>query len=599
VQRTLNFLTKIKEEVIMIRNKKFEGKIQGGHLVAKSIAEKGIRKIFSLAGGFVNPIYDGCLEYGIDIIDTRNEQEAGFLADGWAQVTREPAVCIGEPSGVTNFVSAVAEAYYSQQPVIFIGVSSIFHRIQQRGFKEIPLERIVEPITKYSVLVGSGPPSVGPASRFPEYFDKAYDIAVNPPTGPVMLSIPINFLYSSRHEREVKEGERAFHRQEVKRHRLLPHPDDVDFLKEELKAAKKPVIIAGPEVYWARAEKELEDFIASAQVPTFVPPWHNPPIDFTNPANMGRADIHINPASRLIAEEADLVVFAGADIDYSLDFGEPPLFNTTQKKIAINASPRKLADNHLAIPILSDLKMLFSELKQDIDSLKADPNWIESVRARRKEDNEKTINEAKKAGKRIHPLYFCLDVLHSLGEKDYVVIDGGDIDGWFHTAVQIWSLEGKKIGGIFHSGSFHQLGVGVSYATAAKMAHPESKVVLISGDGTFGLNPGLPLETALRYNLPIVVVISNDGRWGQIQEQQKQLWGRTPGTSFRVAPYHKMIEGTGGHGEYVEDAKDFKPALERCFASGLPSVINVRVDPDLRSTITQGLVDRRERSSLE
>lgn len=160
-------------------------------------------------------------------------------------------------------------------------------------------------------------------------------------------------------------------------------------------------------------------------------------------------------------------------------------------------------------------------------------------------------------------------------------------------------MEGKKIAGIFHSGSFHQLGVGVSYATAAKMVHPESKVVLISGDGTFGLNPGLPLESALRYKLPIVAVISQDGRWGQIQEQQLRLWKRSPGTSFRLAPFHKMIEGTGGHGEYVEEAKQFKPAFDRCFASGVPSLVNVRVDSDLRSPITEGFIDEREKSSLE
>ena len=577
-----------------------EEMIQGGHLVARTFAEKGIKRVFSLSGGFVNPIYDGCVDYGIEIIDTRNEQEAGFLADGLAQVTREPAVAIAEPSGVTNLVSAVAEAHYSQQPVIFIGIRSIFHRIEQRGFKEIAEERIIEPIAKYSVMMGPGSSRDGPCARFPEYFDKAYDIAVNQqPTGPVMLSVPINLLYSRRQASEIKEGEELFHRKEVRRHLPFPNPEDMDFLKKEIRAAKKPVIIVGPEVYWGNADKELEQFIASTKIPTFVPPWHNSPIDFTNPACMGRVDIHINPASRIIGEEADLVIFAGADIDYSIAFGGPPVFNTKQKKIAINTSARMLADNHIAIPILSDLKIAFSQLNRDARDLNADPSWIESILARRKKDNEEIIDQAKKAGKRVHPLDFCLDVLRSLGEKDYVVIDGGDIDGWFHTAVQIWSLEGKKIAGIFHSGSFHQLGVGVSYATAAKMAHPESKVVLISGDGTFGLNPGLPLETAFHYDLPFVVVISQDGRWGQIQEQQTRLWKRTPGTSFRRAPYHKMIEGTGGHGEYVEDIKQFRPALERCFASGLPSLINVRVDSDLRSTITQGFIDEREKSSLE
>lgn len=573
---------------------KFEGKIQGGRLLAKSMAEKGIKRVFSLPGGFINPIYIGCEEYGIEVVRVRSEQEAGFLANGWAQVTREPTVAIAEPSGVTNYVSAVAEAYISWQPVIFLGIRSIFHRLDQKGFKEIPEERILEPITKYSILINDG-------QRIPEFFDKAYDIAVNQPTGPVFLSIPINFLYSGRWQLPEKGVKGTYDRapEKVRIHRPYPNPDDVKLVKEELKKARKPVIIASPEVYWAHAEEELMDFADRAEIPVLVPPWHNPPIDLTRPSCMGLADIHINHASRLIGEEADLVLILGGYLDYSIDFGEPPLFNDAAKMITVNNSPRMAADNHRAdIQIVGDLKAFVNQLKQDVESLRADPGWITSFRLRREEDNKKTLAEANLNEVPVHPLRLCLDVLHSLGEEDYVVIDGGDIDGWFHTALQIWSLDGKKVRGIFHSGAFHQLGVGVSFATAAKMSHPESKVVLVSGDGTFGLNPGLPLETAIYYQLPITVVVSNDARWGQIEEQQDALWGRHYATDSRLVPFHEMIKGAGVYGELVEDPNDLKPALERCFSSKVPSLIDVRVSTP-RSTITQGLVDKRERSSLE
>ena len=164
--------------------------IQGGHLLAKSIHAKGIQRAFALAGGFVNPIYDGLLEYGIDLVAARSEQEAGFLADMQARITRQPSVCIAEPSGFTNYISAAAEAYHAHDPVIFVSANSISHRWDRKGFKETEQAKIMEPITKYSIMVNEG-------ARIPEFFNKAYHIASNHPTGPVQLSIPVDFLYFS------------------------------------------------------------------------------------------------------------------------------------------------------------------------------------------------------------------------------------------------------------------------------------------------------------------------------------------------------------------------------------------------------------------
>lgn len=575
-----------------MNDKKFEGKIQGGHLLAKSMAAKGIKKAFSLCGGFINPIFDGCVEYGIEIVTARNEQEAGFLADAWARLTREPCVCIAEPSGFTNYISAVAEAYHAGDPVIFVSSHSIYHRLDRMPMKEIPQQRITEGITKYSMLVNDG-------ARIPEFFDKAYDIAINQPTGPVQLSIPINFLYSRRYEIAEKENERPFDISKVKVHQPLPHPDDIALVVKALREAKKPVIIAGEGIWWGKAEKELEDFSSNAGIPVFVPPWHPKMIDLTHPLNMGLADIHSNPTSRLIYQESDVVLLIGCKLDYTLDFGEPPLFNKKTKLIAVNFSSRELAENHIAdILILSDLKIFLSELAQKAKSLNIDSDWGERIRLRRKESNEEFSADATSNEIPIHPLRVCIEVLHSLGDKDYVVIDGGDIYGWFEFALNTWALEGKKIKGILHTGAFDQLGVGVSFATAAKMKSPESNVVLITGDGTFGLAPGLPMETAIHYQLPITVVVSNNQGWRMITEQQKALWGRTYKTDLREVPYYKMVEGMGGYGQLVEEPNDLKPALKRSFDSKVPSLIDVRTKSAI-SPVCKGVVDVRERSSIE
>lgn len=569
----------------------FPDRIQGGHLLAKSMAEKGIKKVFSMAGGFINPVFDGCVEYGVEIVATRSEQEASFLADGYARVTREPCVCLAEPSGFTNYVSGVAEAYHAGDPVIFISSTSNSHRFDRWGMKEIAQHRVVESITKYSILANEG-------HRIPEFFDKAYDIAINQPTGPVQISIPVNFLFS-HYPTSEKEVDRRFDLSIVKIHRPFPHPDDLELVSNILTKAKRPVIIAGPWIWWSKAERELEDFSSSVGIPYFVPFSHVRLIDMAHENNMGVADIHGNPASRLIYKEADVVLFIGCRLDYALDFGEPPLFDKKTKFIAVNSSSRELSDNHIAdIRILSDLKAFLNELRRKTKSLKVDPDWAREIRLEKEAKFEEftAIRASKEVP--IHPLRVCIDVLDSLGEKDYVVADGGDIYAWFDTSLNYLYLERKKIAGMLNPGPWDQLGIGISLATAAKMARPESNVVLISGDGALGLAPGLPMETAIHYQLPITVIVANNQYWGMIQQQQKEMYGRVYKTDLRDVPYYKIFEGMGAYAQLVEDPDKLKPAIKRALDSNVPSFIEVKTK-SVMSPLTAGLIDTRERSAIE
>lgn len=575
-----------------MNQQKYVKKIQGGHLLARAMAQKGIKKVFSLSGGFLNPLFDGCLEYGIEIVGTRNEQEAGFLANMWGRLTREPAVCIAEPSGFTNYISAVAEAYYSGDPVIYISSASNFNTLDKMGFKEMPQHRIVEPMTKYSTVVTSGP-------RLPEYFNKAYDIAINRPTGPVELSIPVNWLFS-HYDTTEKDDERPFNLEKKKVHQPFPNPEDVDLVIETLMSARKPVIIAGSGVWQSNAEKDLEELAYNIQIPFF----HANHLeiranDFGHPFYMGLADIHQNPASRLIKQNSDAAIFVGCRVDYTLDFGNPPLFNKEMKLIAVNPTSRELSDNHIAdITVLADVKRFLQELKRKGKSLKIDSGWAREILLSRKKANEEWSSYATSKEVPIHPLKACCDILNSLGEEDFLVVDGGDAHGWQETALNITSLNGKKVKGIVVSGPFAQLGVGVSFATATKMLHPKSRVVLIAGDGAFGLAPGLPLETAIYYKVPIVVVVLNNQSWGMIKNQQKAMWNRTYATDLRDVPFHKMIEASGGQGFLVERPDELVPVLEQSFSSNVPTVINVKTK-DVISLITVGLVDKREKSSIE
>ena len=237
----------------------FSGKMQGGQILAKAIALKGIKRVFGLCGGFLNPIFDGCLKYGVEVVGTRHEMEAGFLASATSRLQREPVVVLAEPSGFTNYISAVAEAFHSGDPVIFISVGSIFHRQDHQGFKEMPQHRVVESFTKYSKQVTSG-------DRLHEFFDKAYDIACNLPTGPVELSVPINFVFSHY---EMGGKKRTFDLASKKVHHPAVNPSDLDLVVDLLKDAKNPVIIAGSGIHQSQAEKALDAFSSKFQIPYF------------------------------------------------------------------------------------------------------------------------------------------------------------------------------------------------------------------------------------------------------------------------------------------------------------------------------------------
>ncbi|MDM8539994.1 thiamine pyrophosphate-binding protein [Desulfococcaceae bacterium HSG9] len=573
-----------------MKNDSFNGNMQGGKILAKAMALKGINRVFSLCGGFLNPIYDGCLEYDVEVVGTRNEMEAGFMASATSRIRREPTVVLAEPSGFTNYISSVAEAFHSGDPVIFISVGSIFHRLDHMGFKEMPQHRVVESFTKYSFRITSG-------DRIHEFFDKAYDIAANLPTGPVQLSIPINFVFSHY---EMGNTKRSFDISSKKVHLPPVHQNDLTLAADLLKDAKNPVIIAGAGIHQSHAEKTLESFSNRFQIPYF----HSNHLeirqpDFTQATYMGLADIHQNPASRLIHKKADVVLCLGTKMDYCLDFGESPMFNAESTLVCVNPTSRELSDNHIADHgILADSKIFLETLNEKLVCDNIDPQWCETIRARRIEENNKLLATASSNETPIHPLQASVDVLQMLTENDYLIVDGGDAHGWQETALNITSLENKNLKGLMMSGPFAQLGVGTSFATATKMAAPDSKVVVISGDGSFGLNPGLPLETAIHRNMQIVVVVLNNQAWGMIRNQQKAIWGRTCATDLRDVPFHKIAEAAGGYGELVENAEDLKPALQRAFESGVPALLNVKTQ-DVKSQLTIGLVDRRETSSIE
>lgn len=571
--------------------------IRGGILLARALQEKGISQVFTLSGGFCNPALEGLAQCGISVINCPHEQIAGHLSDGYTRITRKPTVCLVGPEGFANAIPAMMEAWGERSPVIFITGSSTLKRQGSGGFKEINDVAIAAPLTKYSESVTDG-------ERIPEFVDRAYKIAISGYPGPVHLSVPVDLMFAS-FDANAQRDERPFNRAPRSVARAWPCPQDLKEILGLLLKSEKPMLIGGHGVWWSGAERKLEEVGLALGIPVYNIPYHQKLLSETSEAYMGLADVHQYPPSQMALAESDVVIMIGGRLDNQMNFGNPPLFPTTTQLICVNGSAEELDLNRAADKtLLSDPGAFLDALAQ----LKAEKrwnlgsDWFNAQRVRRGEWVEETLaamhkeNEGKSG---VHPLKLALAVQSAMGPEDWLVIDGGNTHFWSEIAINIAGWGGQQLAGILHPGAFSMLGVGVSFALAAKLNHPAANAVVISGDGAF-LSGGLGIEAAFQEKAPIVVVIDNNGGLTTISQQQERLFGhdRHVATDFRDIPFHTMCEGLGGYGELVEDPDEIVPAVRRALSSGLTACVNVRTRGVI-SPIVAAVTSRRDKASIE
>ncbi|MGA0349601.1 MAG: thiamine pyrophosphate-binding protein [bacterium] len=572
-------------------------KIRGGALLARAFAEKGVTHVFTLSGGFCNPALEGFADCGMTVINAPHEQVAGHLADGTTRITRKPAICLVGPEGFANAVPAMMEAWGERSPVIFVTGSSTLKRQGSGGFKEIDDVSIAAPLTKYSASVTDG-------SRIPEFVDRAYKIALSGYPGPVHLSVPVDIMFSS-FEEDSQRDERPFVRKAESPPKAWPEPQRLQSILEEFKKSKKPMLIGGHGVWWGNAEKKLEELGKTLKIPVYNIPYHQKLLPETSDAYMGLADIHQYPPSAKALEESDLVMMLGGRLDNQMNFGNPPLFPKNSRLICINGSPEELEQNRSADQILLSDPSAFLEALMDFGksrTSKERDEWYSLQKILRQEWVESSLSDLEQEEPddlMMHPLRLALEVQSLMNQNDWLVIDGGNTHFWSEIAVNMAGAQGKELAGILHPGSFSMLGVGVSFGLAAKLNHPKDRVVVISGDGAF-LSGGLSIEAAFQENVPITVVIDNNGGLTTISQQQERLFAdeRHVATDFRDIPFHTMFEGMGGHGELVEKPEDLKAALERALSSGKTACVNVRTRSAI-SPIVLATTSKRDKASIE
>jgi acetolactate synthase I/II/III large subunit len=548
-------------------------KIIGGRLAAEALLERDVDYIFSLSGGHITPIYQFLENSRITIFDTRHEQAAVFMAEAWARINRKPAVAmVTAGPGFTNALSGIASTRLSNAPVILIAGCVGLESVEKLDLQDMSQLPVIEPMVKKAFVCHI-------PERIPEFIDMAFRAAMSGRPGPVYLELPCDVLNAAIDPAKVKRMHTTLDSKPVDRKNTRKAVD-------LLRAAKNPIVIAGSGAWYGQAEKELVEFVEKAGVPVFTAGAGRGTISDTHPLCFG-GSLAIRPgAAMMTLMSTDLVLFLGNRLSLFYIFGE--IFPAAAKFIQVDILPDEIGRNRTVdLGIVSDIQSFLAEAIGILDETDGGAAlrtqfapWVEMVREFQKGGQEQAKSMWECETLPMHPMRLAKEVNDFMDrEDDIVVADGGDTSTWMGMTRTV-----VKGGTYLDYGLYGCLAVGIPYANAAKLRHPDKRVLLIMGDGSVGFN-FMEFHTAIRKKLPIVVVIGNDQAWGMIMHsQQLRLGHHIPnGTELGWVDYHKMVEVLGGFGACVERPEDVRPALEAAFASGKTACINVKVDPSVIS----------------
>jgi acetolactate synthase-1/2/3 large subunit len=531
-------------------------KVTGGQLAIRALKKEGIGCIFALCGGHVEPYFQACLDEKVKIIDFRHEQAAALAAEGWARVTGQPGIAAATAGpGVANAVTGIWNSFQCKAPVILLGGKSPLSEFELGSAQDMDSLSLMGSITKWRC-------GGYETKRIPEYISVAYRQALSGGPGPVYLEFPLDVLSA-----EVEEEEVTF----PTKYRTIARPQGDPTLVEKaielLINAKRPIVIAGSGIWWSRAEKELQELIELMNLPLILVQMARGAVPEDHPLCFG--------PTRVGTRQADVVLLIGTRLNYGLNFGRPGLFNEEGKWIQIDIEPREIGRNRsIDIGITGDAKAVLGQMideARDRCKGRKELPWIEECRAYVRNRQVQSEAEEHSNSIPIHPARLCKEIRDFIDRDATIVMDGGDTTVW-GAAI----LRGYEPGHWLDNGPTGTLGVGIPFAIGAKVARPDKQVILLQGDGSFGLN-GMEFDTMVRHKIPVVCVICNDGAWGmELHVQQKIGADRVIGSLLGFRPYHKMVEALGGYGEAIEKPEDIRPALERAFASGKPACINVK-----------------------
>ena len=530
------------------------GARHGGRLAAKALRARGVTHLFTLSGGHLFSLYDGCREEGIAVIDVRHEQAAAFAAEGWAKATRTPGVCaLTAGPGVTNGMSAIASARSNGTPIVVLGGRAPELRWGSGSLQEIDHLPFVSPLTKSAETVKE-------TALIGEATARAFDVAGATPTGPTFLDYPLDIVFM--------EGDA-----DIAPAPEPPAPRPAEGIEEAAKlllAAERPAIMAGTGLYWGHGERQMQQLAEALGIPVYL-------------NGMGRGCL---PADHELAfsrtrgsalEGADVVVVIGVPLDFRLGFGAA--IGEEAKLIRADVEPNRLERNRKAdVDLVGDLGATLVALAEACAPSVGGRTraWLEQLREDEADKRAAEAEDRSDPRGPLHPMRLYAE-LEGVLDRDAIVIgDGGDFVSYAGRVIDT-----HEPGTWMDPGPYGCLGAGPGQAIGAACAHPGRQICLLLGDGAFGFS-GMEFDTMVRHGLPIVGVMGNNGIWALEKHPMEYLYGYSIAAELQPETlYHRVVEALGGHGELVTEPDELRPALERAFASGKPALVNVLTDPDV------------------
>jgi acetolactate synthase-1/2/3 large subunit len=535
----------------------------GSELFVSTLKHFGVTHLFTLVGDHLNDVLRVAEQEGLKLVDVRHESAATHMADGWARLTRQPGVSLvtGGP-GHTNSITGIATAFANCSPMVAISGMRHSKMGERNAFQELDQLSLVGGVTKWAAAPAD-------AAQLPYYLYRAFSEAVAGRPGPVHLSVPFD-LFST----EVAAAPPLPPVPRAPR----PGPDSRDISRffELLSCAERPVVIAGSGVWWSDAGCELQAFVEKTSLPVYTVTLARGAVSDLHPLCFGYADPALNRAAQKAFQQADLFVVLGKRIDYRLALGGPRVLNPQAKVVQVDIHPQELGMNRrLELGICADVKAVLAAMLEQLDdrSIPARGAWLENLRALDREWRRQLRAAAADRSAPLHPAAFYQELQPAIPDNAILCWDGGDFVHWGRA-----TLPARHPMHWLRLGPLATLGACLPIGLAAKIVRPDQPSIIISGDGSVGFYLA-EFDTAVRHNLPVVIVVGNDGCWGI--ERQFQLGGfgggKTTACDLRRTRYDLVMKAMGGDGEHVETLEQVRPAFERGLASGRPYCINVEI----------------------
>jgi acetolactate synthase-1/2/3 large subunit len=522
----------------------------GGHLVAEALKRNGVGVIYTLSGGHIFPIYDGCVKHGIRIVDVRHEQTATFAAEAHGKLTGDVGVAVLTAGpGVTNGVSAITSAHFNGSPVLVLGGRAPQNRWGSGSLQEMDHVPVVQTITKSARTVFS-------TADCATAVNDALAVARSPHRGPVFLDFPMDALFVTADGEVHGPAAPA---------RTPPNDEDLNKAIDVLAGAERPVVIASTDIWLGGAHGELRRFVERQRIPVVL-------------NGMGRGllpadhELVIARARSTALKGADVVCAIGTRLDFRLGFGN---FGDA-RLVHVQDHPDEISTHATqAVGVGGDLQTTLQAFADAHPAaVDARQEWIARLRSDEAARRAKEQPELTEDSYPIHPAR-VYGVLRERLDRDAVVIgDGGDFVSYAGKLVDVY-----EPGRWLDPGPFGCLGTGLGYAIAARVVHPDRQVVLMAGDGALGFC-GMDMDTLVRLNLPVVIVVGNNGIWGLEKHPMHMIYGYDVAADLnQEARYDDVLKAFGGAGETVSKPTDLGPALDRAFESSVPYLVNVHTDP--------------------